>query len=46
MKFDSRLVFGVLIGMIVGLHFHAALITFLPILLVIALALVLKTIRH
>lgn len=46
MKFDSRLVTGILIGMVLGLHFHGALVVYLPILFVIALALILRSMAH
>lgn len=46
MKFDARLGSGLLIGVVLGLHFHASLISYLPILLVAVVAMVLKEIRH
>lgn len=46
MSFDSRVLFGVLIGMVLGLHFHASLVAYLPIMLVAAVALILRGISH
>ena len=39
MKFDSRLVTGILIGMVVGLHYHAGLMVYMPLLVIAALVL-------
>lgn len=46
MKFDSRLVTGIFIGMVLGLHYHASLVTYLPIMIVATLILVLKAVHH
>ena len=46
MKFDSRLVTGIFIGMVLGLHYGSTLHVYLPVLMVATLILVLKTIRH
>ena len=46
MKFDSRLVTGVLIGMIIGLHYHASLMVYMPLLVIAGLVLLLKTLHH
>ena len=45
MKIDSKMGTGILIGMVLGLHFHASLIGYLPLMLVIVAAFLLKTIR-
>ena len=46
MKFDIRLVTGIFIGMVLGLHYHVTLIEYLPLLLVATLILLLKTVHH
>ena len=46
MKFDIRLVTGIFVGLVVGLHYHATLTIYLPVLMVITLILVLNVIRH
>ena len=46
MKFDIRLMTGIFVGLVVGLHYYANLTIYMPVLLVIALILVLKTITH
>jgi hypothetical protein len=46
MKMDVRLLTGIFIGMLVGLHYHTALIGYLPLLLVPTLILVLKMIHR
>lgn len=46
MKFDSRLVSGIFIGMVLGLHFHTQLVVYLPILMVVAVALVLRSVAR
>lgn len=45
MKFDLRLVTGIFIGLVMGLHYHEALATYLPIMIVGTLILVLKIVR-
>lgn len=46
MKMDVRLLTGIFIGMIVGLHYHSVMITYLPLLMVPTLILVLKTLHR
>lgn len=46
MKLDIRLFTGILVGMVVGLHYHVSLIDYLPLLTVGALILILKTVHH
>lgn len=46
MRFDSRLVTGIFIGAVLGLHYHGALIAYLPILTVATLIMLLKTLHH
>ncbi len=45
MKFDTRLVTGIFIGVVVGLHYGATLAAYLPVLSIVALILVLKIVR-
>ncbi len=45
MKLDIRLLTGSLVGMVLGLHYHGALVHYMPLLTVGALILMLKTIR-
>lgn len=46
MKFDTRLVTGIFIGVVVGLHYGASLATYLPIVSIVALVLVLNMVRR
>ena len=46
MKFDMRLVTGIFIGMVMGLHYHASLVHYLPLLMVPTLILVVGILRH
>ena len=46
MKFDTRLVTGIFIGMVLGLHYHASLVIYLPLMIVATLILVLKALHH
>ena len=46
MKFDNRLMTGLLIGVVFGLHYHAELVTYLPILIIGAVILLLKMVHH
>jgi len=46
MKMDTRLVTGILLGVVLGLHYHTTLVLYLPLLTVAALIVVLNTIRH
>lgn len=46
MNLDNRLVTGIFIGMILGLHYGGILMGYLPILTVITVILALKIIHH
>ena len=46
MKLDTRLVGGILVGLVLGLHYQAALVTFLPIFTVAALIVGFQLIRR
>ncbi len=46
MKFDIRLLTGIFVGMMIGLHYHGSLIDYLPLLMVPTLILVLKILHH
>ncbi len=46
MKFDTRLVTGIFIGAVLGLHYHTSLAIYLPILTVATLILVLKVLHR
>lgn len=46
MKMDVRLLTGIFVGLIIGLHYHAALVEYLPLLMVPAVILVLKIIHR
>ena len=45
MKIDKRLLTGIFVGMVLGLHYHAVLVAYLPLLMVAALVLVLKSLH-
>ncbi len=42
MHFDTRLVTGILLGMVLGLHYHASLVTVMPLLVIATLILMLR----
>ena len=46
MKIDHRLLAGILIGALMGLQYHAALMAYLPFLVIGALILLLQMIHH
>ena len=46
MKFDNKLVTGIFIGMVLGLHYGSTLQVYLPVLMVVTLIMALKLIRH
>ena len=46
MKFDNRLVSGIFIGLVLGLHYHGSLVMYMPILTVVTLILMLKTLHR
>lgn len=46
MKFDNRLVAGIFIGLLLGLHYHATLMGFLPILVLCTLIFAARIIHH
>ena len=46
MKFDHRLTTGLLIGVGFGLHYHAALVEYLPLLIIGSVILLLKMVHH
>ena len=45
MKFDIRLMTGICIGVLVGLHYHRHLVEYMPLLVVPTLILLLKVIH-
>ena len=46
MKFDQRLVTGLVIGAVFGLHYHSALVTYLPVLIIASVILLLRMVHH
>jgi hypothetical protein len=42
MHFDNRLLTGLLLGVVLGLHYHSALITYMPLMVIAGLVMVLK----
>lgn len=42
MKLDLRLLTGIFIGMVIGLHYHGVLAIYLPLLMIVSLIMVLK----
>ena len=46
MKFDKHLVTGIFIGTVLGLHYAETLIMYLPVLTIVTLILVLKTVHR
>lgn len=46
MKFDHRIGTGLLVGIVLGLHYHAALMAYMPLLIIASLILILKMVHH
>ena len=46
MKIDVRLVTGIFIGVILGLHYHSVMISYMPLLMVPTLIMVLKVLHR
>ena len=46
MRFDNRLVGGILVGLVLGLHYHPTLSTYLPIFTVAALIVGIQLVRR
>ncbi len=46
MKFDHRLVTGLLIGVVFGLHYHAMLVAYAPLLVIASVILLLRIVHH
>jgi hypothetical protein len=46
MKVDTRLVTGILIGIVFGLQYHMALIEYMPLLVIASLILLLRFLHH
>jgi hypothetical protein len=42
MNLDHKILGGMFIGIVLGLHYHAALVSFLPILMIFAVIMVLR----
>ncbi len=42
MKLDVRLITGIFIGVVIGLHYHGVLAIYLPMLMIVSLILLLK----
>lgn len=43
---DPKLISGIFIGLMIGLHYHAALMSYLPILMIITVVMVLKLLHR
>ncbi len=46
MKFDHRLVTGLLIGMVFGLHYGTILTSYLPLLVIASVVMLLRIVHH
>ena len=46
MKFDIRIVTGIVLGMVLGLHYHEALLTYMPLLTIAGLVMLLKVLHR
>ena len=46
MKFDQRLVSGIFIGLVLGLHYFESLVIYLPILMVVTLIMALRMLHR
>ncbi len=45
-RFDPRIITGMLIGMVLGLHYHEALVLYMPLLVVAGLVMLLKVLHR
>ena len=46
MKMDSRIITGLLLGLVTGLHYHESLVLYLPVLVIAALVMLLKLLHR
>ena len=46
MKFDTRLVTGIFVGLLVGLHYYSILAVYVPILMIVTLIMVLSIVKR
>lgn len=46
MKFDSKIITGIVVGMVLGLHYHGALITYMPLLVIAGLVMLLRVLHR
>ena len=46
MKFDTRLLTGIFVGAVLGLHYHDQLVVYSPLLIIATLIMLLRTIHH
>ena len=46
MRFDNRIVTGIFIGTVLGLHYHGALISYLPVLVIVTLIMALRIVHR
>ena len=46
MKLDNRILTGLVLGVVVGLHYHATLVAYLPLLMIAGIILLLKTLHN
>ena len=46
MRFDTRLITGIFIGVVLGLHYVDTFVGYLPILTIVMLVMVLKLVHH
>ena len=46
MKFDTRIVTGILVGVVIGLHYGTALTIYMPLLVIAAMVMLLKILHH
>jgi hypothetical protein len=45
MKMDFKLLTGIFVGLIAGLHYHTELVTYMPLLVIATLVLILRIVR-
>ena len=46
MNLDNRLLGGMFLGIVLGLHYHAALLSYLPILMIVTVIMVLRLLHR
>ena len=46
MKFDTRLITGMVLGGVIGLHYYDSLVTYMPLLVIVGIVMLLKILHN